>query len=100
MKKFVICIALFGLVGLTACTNESPTPKPVPTVVPDEWSVATLTVSDPAPLVGATVQVQALIYNNGAQADNGTTVTFTASGGARMQEGIMSFISFNIRITN
>jgi hypothetical protein len=82
MKKLVICIALFGLVGLTACTNNSPTPAPVPTVVPDEWSVATLTVSDSNPLVGAQVQVEALIYNNGTQAGDGTTVTFTASGGA------------------
>ncbi len=81
MKKLMICIAVVGLVGLTACTSDSPTPSPAPTVVPDEWSVATLTVSDPAPVVGAYVQIEALIFNNGTQAADGTTVQFTASGG-------------------
>ncbi len=82
MKKLTICIVVLGLVGLTACSGNSPTPAPAPTVVPAEWSIVTLTVSDPAPVVGASVQVEALIFNNGSQADNGTTVEFTASGGS------------------
>ena len=81
MKKLIVCIAVLGLLGLTACTGDSPTPSPAPTVVPDEWAIATLTVSDAAPVIGAYVQVEALVLNNGSQADDGTTVQFTASGG-------------------
>jgi hypothetical protein len=81
MKKLVYSIALFGLVVLTACSGDSPTAQPVPTVVPDEWAISSLTVSDPTPDIGATVLVEALVQKNGVDAPNGTAVEFLASGG-------------------
>ncbi len=82
MKKLVFSIALLGLVVLTACSADSPTAPSAPPVVPAEWSIATLTVSDSNPFIEAVVAVQALVYNNGSPADDGTMVNFVASGGS------------------
>lgn len=82
MKKLVFSIALLGLVVMAACSGDSPTAPGNPTTPPPEWSVATLSVSDSNPFINTVVTVQALIYNNGGPAADGTTVEFTASGGA------------------
>lgn len=81
MKKLVYTIALFGLVVLAACSGDSPTAQPVPTVVPDEWAISSLAVSDPTPDIGATILVEAHVQRNGVDAPNGTAVEFLASGG-------------------
>jgi hypothetical protein len=81
MKKLIYTIALFGLVVMTACSGDSPSSQPVPTVVPDEWAVVSLTVSDPTPDIGATILVDAHVQKNGVDAPNGTSVEFLASGG-------------------
>jgi hypothetical protein len=81
MKKLIYTIALFGLVVMTACSGDSPTAQPVPTVVPDEWAISSLAVSDPTPDIGATVLIEAQVQKNGVDAPNGTAVEFLASGG-------------------
>ncbi|PWB76199.1 MAG: hypothetical protein C3F15_05635, partial [Holophagae bacterium] len=81
MKKLIYTIALFGLVVMTACSGDSPSSQPVPTVVPDEWAISSLAVSDPTPDIGATILVDAHVQKNGVDAPNGTSVEFLASGG-------------------
>ncbi len=81
MKKLVYSIALLGLVVMAACSGDSPTAQPVPTVVPDEWAISSLTVSDPNPDIGATILVEAEVQKNGVDAPDGTAVEFLASGG-------------------
>jgi hypothetical protein len=87
MKKLVYSIALFGLVVLTACSGDSPTAQPVPTVVPDEWTILSLTVSDTTPDIGATVLIEAVVQQNGIDAPDGTAVEFLASGGQFLSNG-------------
>jgi len=84
MKKLVYSIALLGLVVMAACSGDSPDAdhgNPVPTVVPDEWAILSLVVSDPSPDIGATVLVDAQVQRNGVDAPDGTAVEFLASGG-------------------
>ena len=87
MKKLVYTIALFGLVVLAACSGDSPSSQPVPTVVPDEWTILSLTVSDTTPDIGATVLIEAVVQQNGVDAPNGTAVEFLASGGQFLANG-------------
>jgi hypothetical protein len=82
MKKLISSIALCGLVVMAACSGDSPTAKPVPTVVPDEWAIVSLTASDTSPYIGAAVLIEAVVQQNGGDPPNGTTIEFLASGGA------------------
>jgi hypothetical protein len=90
MKKLVYTIALFGLVVMAGCSGDSPspsTPGPLPTVIPAEWTILSLTVSDPNPDIGATVLIEAVVQQNGLAAPDGTAVEFLASGGQFLANG-------------
>jgi hypothetical protein len=80
MKRFIPYIALMTLIVVVGCSGDSPRAKPAPTVVPDSWSIVSLTVSDTSPYVGAPILVEAEVTVNGAAAPDGTTVKFSASG--------------------
>ncbi len=82
MKRFTPFIALLALVALAGCSGDSPSAKPVPTVVPDAWSITSLTASSSAPFVGTVILVEAVVTRNGSPAPDDTSVAFTASGGA------------------
>jgi hypothetical protein len=82
MKRFVPFIALLALVALVGCSADSPSAKPVPTVVPESWGISSLTASDTGPYVGTVILVEAAVTKNGAAAPDTETVTFQATGGA------------------
>jgi ABC-type glycerol-3-phosphate transport system substrate-binding protein len=82
MKKLIYTFALFGLVVMAACSGDSPGSRDdVPPVVADEWVIVSLSVSDPNPDIGVAIFLDAYVQKNGADAPNGTTVEFRASGG-------------------
>ena len=81
MKRFVPFVALLALVALVGCSGNSPSAKPVPTVVPSDWAITSLDVSDSSPFVGTVILVEATVTKNGSPAPDGTTVTFEATGG-------------------
>jgi len=81
MKRFVPFIALLALVALVGCSGNSPSAKPVPTVVPTDWAITSLDVSDSSPYVGTVILVEATVTQNGSPAPDGTTITFEATGG-------------------
>ncbi len=82
MKRFTPFIALLALVVMVGCSGDSPSAKPVPTVVPEAWSIVTLTASNTAPFVDTVILLDATVTKNGSAAPNGTSVNFQASGGA------------------
>ena len=81
-KNLTLFVVLLGLAVLTSCSADSPTAKPVPTVVPPEWSIQNLTADPTAPIVDDYSLIVATVFNNGVRAADGTSVLFTASGGA------------------
>jgi hypothetical protein len=81
MKRYAYFVALLGLVVLTSCSADSPTAKPVPTVVPEAWSITSLTLDPADPAAGEIVLVEAVITKDGGDAPDGTRVTFSASNG-------------------
>jgi len=82
MKRFTPFIALLALVVMVGCSGDSPSAKPVPTVVPEAWSITSLTASNTAPFVGTVILLDATVTKNGSAAPNGTSVAFETSGGA------------------
>jgi|GEM_PF-2498133 len=81
MKRFITCCALLGLVVLTACSGDSPSPRPLPTPAANTWAIPSLSVSDANPYVGVGVYVTATVTRNGSAAPDGTQVEFLATGG-------------------
>ena len=81
MKRFIPYIALLALVVMAGCSADSPRANPAPTVVPEAWSVSSLTASSTAPFVGTVILVEATATVNGAAVPDDTTVAFDASGG-------------------
>ena len=82
MKRFTPFIAILALVVMVGCSGDSPSARPVPTVVPEAWSIITLTASNTAPFVDTVILLDATVTKNGVAAPNGTSVNFLASGGA------------------
>ena len=81
MRSFLHCLVLVGLVALVACSGDSPKAPPVPTVVPDTWTITALSVTDPNPYVNTSVGITATVTKNGEPAPDGTIVEFVATGG-------------------
>lgn len=81
MKNYAYFVALLGLVVLTSCSADSPTAAPLPTVVPDAWSITSLTVDPADPSAGDIVVVEAVVTKDGADAPDGTKVVFSATNG-------------------
>ena len=44
MNRFVTCLAIFGLLGVVACSGDSPSAPAVPTVVPQQWQFTNIVV--------------------------------------------------------
>ena len=82
MKRFIPFVALLAVVALAGCSGDSPSAPPTPTVVPDTWSITSLTPSNAAPYVNTVILVDAVVTKNGSPAPDGTSVTFEATGGA------------------
>jgi hypothetical protein len=82
MKRFIPYIALLALVAMVGCSADSPRAKPAPTVVPEAWSISSLTASNTAPFVGTVILVDAAATLNGSPAPDDTVINFEASGGA------------------
>ncbi len=80
MKRSIPFIALLALVVMVGCGGDSPSAKPVPTVVPTAWGMPSLSASSLSPLVGTVIQVDAQITKDGSPAPDGTTVDFLSSG--------------------
>jgi len=83
MKTALTRVALLGLavtLGLFGCSSDSPSSNPAPTVVPDTWSIDTLTVTDSSPYLGTAVLVTATVSRNGNPAPDGTVVEFSSNG--------------------
>jgi hypothetical protein len=81
MKRYAYFVALLGLVVLTSCSADSPDANPLPTVVPEAWSITSLTVDPADPAAGDTVVVEAVVTKDGSDAPDGTQVTFSATNG-------------------
>ncbi len=82
MKRFIPSIALLALVVMVGCSADSPRAKPAPTVVPEAWSIVSLTASSTNPFVGTVILVEATATLNGSPVPDDTTITFEATGGA------------------
>ena len=80
MKRFFPFVALLAVVAMVGCSGDSPTAKPVPTVVPVSWNVSSLTVSDSDVPLGTPIQVDVEVTKDGSPAPNGTTVEMSAAG--------------------
>jgi hypothetical protein len=81
MKRFVTCFVFLGLLGLTACSGDSPSAPPVPTVVPDVWAIPALNVSSTSAQVGYVLVATAQVTKNGSPAPDATSVEFTIADG-------------------
>jgi len=80
MKRFIPFIALVAIVAMAGCSGDSPTAKPVPTVVPVSWSIASLTVSDSDVPLGTPIQVDVEVTKDGSPVPDGTTVVMSSAG--------------------
>jgi hypothetical protein len=80
MKRFIPFIALLALVALVGCSGDSPSAKPVPTVVAETWNITTLSSSAAQAFVGSPVQIDIAVSKNGSPAPDGTTVELTSAG--------------------
>jgi len=80
MKRFIPFIALVAVVAMVGCSGDSPTAKPVPTVVPISWNVSSLTVSDSDVPLGTPIQVDVEVTKDGSPAPDGTTVEMLSGG--------------------
>jgi len=80
MKRFFPFVALLAVVAMVGCSGDSPTAKPVPTVVPSAWSITSLTVSDTDVPLGTPIQVDVTVTQNGSPAPNGTTIEMSSGG--------------------
>jgi hypothetical protein len=82
MKRFIPYFALLVLVVTAGCAGDSPSAKPVPTVVPEAWSISALTASSTGPFVDTVILVEATVTRNGSPAPDDTLIKFEATGGA------------------
>ena len=82
MKRFIPYLALVTMVALVGCSGDSPRPTPVPTVVPDAWSITSLTSSSTGPFVNTVVLIEATVTKDGSPSPDNESVAFLASGGA------------------
>ncbi|MCK5713778.1 MAG: hypothetical protein KAI25_13735, partial [Hyphomicrobiaceae bacterium] len=80
MKRFIPFFALVAVVAMVGCSGDSPSAKPVPTVVPASWNVVSLTVSDSDVPLGTPIQVDVVVTKDGSPAPDGTTVEMSAAG--------------------
>jgi hypothetical protein len=80
MKRFFPFVALLAVVAMVGCSGDSPTAKPVPTVVPSAWSVTSLTVSDTDVSLGSPIQVDVTVTQNGSAPPDGTTIEMSSGG--------------------
>lgn len=80
MKRFFPFVALLAVVAMVGCSGDSPTAKPVPTVVPVSWNVSSLTVSDSDVPLGTPIQVDVEVTKDGSPAPDGTTVEMLSGG--------------------
>lgn len=80
MRNVLAIFTLIGLAALAGCSGDSPSAKPVPTVVPDSWAIPGLAASDVNPYLGAPVLVTATVTRNGSPAPDGTVVEFQSNG--------------------
>ncbi len=80
MKRFIPFLALVAVVAMVGCSGDSPSAKPVPTVVPSAWKVDSLTASDYETYLGSPVQIDVQVSRDGAPAPDGTVVKFSSAG--------------------
>ena len=80
MKRSISFIAILALVVMVGCSGDSPSAKPVPTVVPTAWGMPSFSASSLSPLVGTVIQVDAQITKDGSPAPDGTSVNFLSTG--------------------
>ncbi len=94
MKRFIPFIALVAVVAMAGCSGDSPSAKPVPTVVPSSWSVSSLTVSDSDVPLGTPIQVDVEVTKDGSPAPDGTVVQMSSGGPAGAEAfGFVSGVS-------
>ena len=80
MKRFIPFLALVAVVAMVGCSGDSPSAKPVPTVVPASWNVVSLTVSDSDVPLGTPIQVDVVVTKDGSPAPDGATVEMSSAG--------------------
>jgi len=80
MKRFIPYLALVAVVAMAGCSGDSPSAKPVPTVVPVSWDVSSLTVSDSDVPLGTPIQVDVEVTKDGSPAPDGTVVQMSSGG--------------------
>ncbi len=91
MNRFVTCLAILGMLGLVACSGDSPSAPAVPTVVPEQWQFSRVTLSSDSALVNTLIYVEVVVLRNGSRAPDGTTVEFIADNGVTFTNGEDSF---------
>ncbi len=82
MKRFIPYFALLVLVVTAGCAGDSPSAKPVPTVVPEAWNISSLSASSTGPFVDTVILVEATATRNGSPVPDDTLIRFDATGGA------------------
>ncbi len=80
MKRFIPFLALVAVVAMVGCSGDSPSAKPVPTVVPSAWGITSLNVSDSSPFVGSPILVEVEVTKDGSPVPDGTVVELASSG--------------------
>jgi hypothetical protein len=91
MNRFVTCLAIFGLLGVVACSGDSPSAPAVPTVVPQQWQFTNIVVDPQQPVVDTLALIEVTVVRNGSRAPDGTDVTFTASSGVVFTNGATEY---------